>query len=86
MLDAPGGVYESGSFRWSPGGRSVQYTLTQNGASNIWEQPLKGGPPHQLTKFNSGVIFNFSWYTDGKRLLLCRGEVSSDVVLLSKFH
>jgi serine/threonine protein kinase/Tol biopolymer transport system component len=86
ILDAPGGVYESGSFRWSPGGRNVQYTLTQNGASNIWEQPLKGGPPHQLTKFNSGVIFDFSWSADGKRLLLCRGEVSSDVVLLTNFR
>jgi len=85
-LDAPGGVYSSGSPLWSPGGKSVEYILAQNGASNIWEQSLDGSQPRQLTRFNSGRIFDFSWSPDGKRLLLCRGEVSSDVVLLSNLR
>ena len=42
--------------------------------TNIWEQPLNGGPPRQLTNFPSGRIFdfNFNWSRDGKRLLMAR--------------
>jgi Tol biopolymer transport system component/DNA-binding winged helix-turn-helix (wHTH) protein len=68
--------------RWSPDGRSLQYLVTQDGTSNIWEQPMAGGTAHQFTHFASGFIFDFSWSPDGTRLLLTRGDVSSDVVLL----
>jgi Tol biopolymer transport system component len=84
VLDAPGGLYESSLLLWSPTGKSIDYVLTQDGASNIWEQPLEGEEPRQLTNFGSGRIFDFSWSKDGKHLLLCRGEVSSDVILLSR--
>jgi Tol biopolymer transport system component len=83
ILTAPGGAYAYGSLLWSPDGESLQYILTQNGASNIWEQPLTGGKPRQLTAFDSGKIFDFHWSHDGKRLLFTRGEVSSDAVLIS---
>jgi Tol biopolymer transport system component len=82
-LDAPAGVYGEGAPLLSPDGKSLEYFLTRNGYSNIWEQPLDGGEPRQLTRFTSGRIFDFNWSVDGKRLLLSRGEVSSDVVLLS---
>ena len=85
-LDAPGGAYDSASFLWSPDGKGVEFILTKDGASNIWEQPLAGGQPKQLTRFTSGQIFAFVWSADGKQLLLCRGEVNSDVVLLSNFY
>lgn len=83
ILTAPGGAYAYGSLLWSPDGRSLQYILTQNGASNIWEQSLDAGKPRQLTTFNSGQIFDFHWSLDGKRLLFTRGEISSDAVLIS---
>jgi DNA-binding winged helix-turn-helix (wHTH) protein len=70
-------------LRWSPNGRGLQYLLTRNGATNLWEQPMAGGEPQQFTKFNSGRVFDFDWSTEGKQLLLARGETSSDVVLLS---
>jgi len=85
-LDAPGELYQSNLLRWSPTGKSVEYILTKNGASNIWEQPLEGREPRQLTNFSSGRIFDFSWSKDGKHLLLCRGEVTTDVVQLSHVH
>jgi DNA-binding winged helix-turn-helix (wHTH) protein/WD40 repeat protein len=70
------------ALRWSPDGRCLQYVLTKDGASNIWEQPLARGQPKQLTKFTSGRIFDFTWTADGKQLLLTRGDITSDVVLL----
>jgi Tol biopolymer transport system component len=72
--------------RWSFDGKSLQYLLTQNGATNIWEQPLTGGQPRQITHFHSGHIFDFSWTIDGRHLLLTRGDISSDVVLLRGFQ
>jgi Tol biopolymer transport system component/DNA-binding winged helix-turn-helix (wHTH) protein len=71
---------------WSPDGKGLQYLVTRDGATNIWEQPLAGDPPRQLTKFTSGRIFDFGWTADGKQLLLARGEVTSDVVLLSNLR
>jgi len=76
----------SARLHWSPDQKGLQYLLTRNGASNIWEQPLTGGPPHQVTDFTSGHIFDFAWTRDGKQLLLARGEQSSDVVLISNFQ
>jgi Tol biopolymer transport system component len=86
LLKVPGGIYERGCLRWSADGKSLQFLLTEKGTTNIWEQPLTGGKPKQLTKFRSGRIFDFNWSLDHKNLLLARGEVTSDVVLLSNFR
>jgi Tol biopolymer transport system component len=83
IFDVPGGTSR---IRWSPAGTSLQYLVTHDGATNIWEQALTGGKPQQLTEFTSGRIFNFSWSADRRRLLLTRGDVTSDVVLLSNLH
>ena len=70
-------------FQWNSDGRALLYILTRDGVSNIWSQPLDGGPPKQLTDFKSDHIFRFNWSSDGKQLVLARGSVSSDVVLIS---
>jgi serine/threonine protein kinase/Tol biopolymer transport system component len=87
---APTGVFVrpigAGKLQWSPDQKSVQYLLTRRGATNVWEQPLAGGVPRQVTNFTSGQIFDFAWSRDGKQLLLAKGEETSDVVLLSNFR
>ena len=82
-FDVPGGTSR---VRWSPNGSGLQYLVTQNGATNVWEQALEGGKPKQLTKFTSGRIFDFSWSSDNRRLFLTRGDVTSDVVLLNNLR
>jgi serine/threonine protein kinase/Tol biopolymer transport system component len=74
------------NLRWSPDGKGIQCLLTRNGATNVWEQPLAGGAPRQITKFVSGLIFDFSWSRDGKQLFLAKGEDSSDVIMISNFR
>ena len=74
------------SLYWSTSGKALQYVLTRNGASNIWEQPVTGGPPQQLTKFTSGLISNFAWSPDGKQLFLTKFNRTSDVILISNFR
>jgi Tol biopolymer transport system component len=71
---------------WSPDGKSLQYHLARNGASNIWDQPLSGAPAKQITDFPSGLIFDFAWSNDGKELYVAKGERTSDVVLISNFR
>jgi eukaryotic-like serine/threonine-protein kinase len=73
-------------LHWSPDQKSIQYLLTRRGATNVWEQPLAGGPPRQVTDFTSGHIFDFAWSRDGKQLLLAKGEETSDVLLVSNFR
>jgi Tol biopolymer transport system component/DNA-binding winged helix-turn-helix (wHTH) protein len=73
-------------LHWSPDGQRLQYLLTRNGVTNVWEQSLVGGEPKQFTQFTSGRIFDFDWSADGKQLLLARGDASSDVVLLSNLR
>ena len=72
-------------YGWTTNGRAVMYIVTRNGISNIWSQPIDGGPPRQLTDFNSDQIFQFEWSRDGKTLLCSRGVESSDIVLISNF-
>ena len=72
--------------RWAPAGDAVEYALTRNGVSNIWQQKLVGGPPKQITNFESGSIFDLDWSRDGRQLALTRGSESSDVILISNFR
>ncbi len=71
---------------WSPSGKALQVGFLRNGASNIWEQPLSGGPPHQITNFTSDRIAAFAWSRDGKQLFMTRGNTTSDVILISNFR
>ena len=73
-------------LRWAPSGKALDYLLTRNGATNIWEQPLTGAAPRQITSFPSGRIFDFAWSRDGKQLLLTKGDQTSDVILISNFQ
>lgn len=72
--------------RWAPAGDAVEYALTRNGVSNIWQQRLTGGPPKQVTHFDSNEIFDFEWSRDGRQLALTRGSESKDVILMSNFR
>jgi Tol biopolymer transport system component len=84
-FDYPGKA-EVEVVHWSPDGKGVQYLSTSRGATNVWEFPVVGGAPHQVTNFTSGRIFDFDWARNGKTLFLAKGDVTRDVVLISKVH
>jgi eukaryotic-like serine/threonine-protein kinase len=71
---------------WSADDKTIQFVLTRKGASNIWEQPLTGGAPRQVTNFTDNQIFGWDYTADGKTLLLARGSTHSDVVLITNFR
>jgi WD40 repeat protein len=59
---------------FSPDGKSIHYAVRRGGASNIWEQPLTGGPPRQITSFTDQQMGVFAWSRDGKRLAVTRAD------------
>ena len=70
-------------IRWMPDGQGISFTATRDGVWNIWNQPLDGSAPRQLTYFTTDQIFWFDWSRDGKQLACSRGRVTSDVVLIT---
>jgi Tol biopolymer transport system component/predicted Ser/Thr protein kinase len=82
-FDAPPGMF---GLTWSPDSKAFHYVLTREGISNLWEQPLSGGPPKELTHFKTEQILDFAWSSDGKELVLARGNPNSNVVLISNFQ
>jgi TolB protein len=82
-FDVPYGMQ---SPKFTSDGKAIAFLLTRDRATNIWEQPLAGGPLVQLTKFPSGQMFAFAWSADGKQLAFSRGQNKTDVVMMSNFH
>jgi Tol biopolymer transport system component len=92
MIPAAGGKqlrefelpHTAGSLiRWSRDGFAIFFIVEGRGASNVWSQSLKGGPPKQITDFKSDRINEFDWSPDGKFLAVSRYSVSTDVLLMS---
>jgi len=69
-------------FQWTPDGSALTYIDTRAQVSNVWFQPLDGGPPKKVTNFTSEEIFSFAWSRDGKQLALARGVETGEVVLI----
>jgi serine/threonine protein kinase len=69
-------------IRFSRDGKSLIYTARENGADNLWQQPLDGSPGKALTSFKSEHIWDFHWSPDGSKLAMVRGHTDSDVVLM----
>ena len=72
-------------IRWSPDGSRITYVVSTKGASNVWSQPISGGPPQQLTTFTEGQILYFAWSVDG-RLVCPRGTSTKDLFLVSEYR
>jgi len=79
-FDIPNG--ELTAFRWAADGRSLLYSKSEGGVSNLWSQPIAGGAPKQITHFNNEEIDDFDVSRDGKRLVMSRGTPKQDVVLI----
>ncbi|HYK21785.1 MAG TPA: protein kinase, partial [Pyrinomonadaceae bacterium] len=69
-------------LHWSPDGRYLVYVDHSGGIDNLWGQPIDGGAPKQLTKFEDSQIFAFGWLKDGS-LVASRGVQTRDVVLIT---
>lgn len=69
-------------FGWSPDSRSLTILTIRGGNQNVWRMPIDGSPAVPVTDFKSGRIFNFAWASDGKNLLLSRGNTNNDLIMI----
>jgi Tol biopolymer transport system component len=67
---------------WTPDGR-LTYVENVRGVGNVWQLPLDGTPPRQLTRFLTDRVIAFAWSSDGTKLAAARGKMTSDVVILT---
>jgi serine/threonine protein kinase/dipeptidyl aminopeptidase/acylaminoacyl peptidase len=72
-------------IRWTIDGKALTYVQMHNGVSNIWQQPINGGPPKQLTYFQTDQIVSYDWSRDNKLVACERGVEANDVVLLTSY-
>jgi Tol biopolymer transport system component len=69
---------------WTPDSRSLLFVQTRRGVSNLWRQPISGGPAVQVTKFTNDQIFRYALSHDRTRWAVVRGDLSRDVVLVTE--
>lgn len=70
---------------WMPDGKSLTYNVYRKNVYNIWQQPINGGEPRQLTDFTSGDIYRYAFSSDGSRLYLARGYSTRNAILIKNF-
>jgi len=80
LLDPDTRVTASPQF--STDGKALIYPILENGAQNLWLQPLNGLRGRQITNFTSDGIQLFRFSPDGKTLGVFRTHIESYLVLL----
>ncbi len=73
-------------WQWTKNSRKLIFVDSSNGYSNLFEQPLDGGNPKQISSFKGERIFGFDISPDGRQIVFLRGAINSDVVMISNFH
>ena len=70
-------TYNWHELGWTPDGRALAYVHnTTGGTENVYMQPLAGGPPVQLTHFDSepALVAAYAWSQDGKKFAITRAR------------
>ncbi len=70
-------------IQWNRDGKSILYSVNKNTVSNVWSQPLAGGPATQVTFFKDSLMTGFAWSNDGKLFASTRGTLRRDAVLIT---
>lgn len=82
-FELPAATTVSTVVRWSHDGKSILYSATGNNVTNIWSQPVDGGPAKQVTDFKDLLMTGFAFSSDGKRLICTRGTLVRDAILIT---
>jgi Tol biopolymer transport system component len=76
-------VQKARGGRFLPDGSAFIAAVIDQGVSNLWLLPLKGGEPKQLTFFDRLEILDLHPSPDGKQAVAVRGQSETDVVLFT---
>jgi Tol biopolymer transport system component len=73
-------------IKWIPDGKAVIYPTVLDGPTVILKQPLEGGVPEEITRFEDDELFDFGYSSDGQYLAVTRGSWQHDVVLINDLN
>jgi eukaryotic-like serine/threonine-protein kinase len=76
----------TGSPEWLADGKSITMYDTRTGTPNLWIFPFDGSPMKQLTDFKPDELSARELSFDGKWMVMARGLITSDVILISDFR
>jgi TolB protein len=68
--------------QWSADSAAFDYAAGAFNTSSLWRQPADGGAPQKLCDFPDR-IFNLAWSRDGKNLVVSRGKLQGDAILIT---
>ncbi len=76
---------------WTKDGRAVLYLVSRDGAFSLWAQPVSAPgaapkSPKQIMNFGGDTIWGYAPSPDGKQMVLSRGRIVTDAVLISHFQ
>jgi len=78
-LAAP--TFSGNRIQWTHDGKAVIYGTEQGGGTAVFRQPLSGGEPAVVMKFEDELA-DFSYSHDGQTLAVARGGWQHDIVLI----
>jgi serine/threonine protein kinase/Tol biopolymer transport system component len=74
----------NGLMEWAPDGKGILFSTVER--TNVWLQPLSGGPPVKVTDLGTLDIVRGKRTMDGRSLVLARGVAQTDAYLVSSFR
>jgi tricorn protease len=78
-LAAP--TFSGNRIQWTGDGKAVIYGTEVDGVTSLFRQPLSGGAPTVVMKFDDELA-DFSYSPDGQSLAVARGGWQHDIVLI----
>jgi Tol biopolymer transport system component len=73
-------------IRWTTDGKALLHNAGPNDRKNVWIQPLDGTPAHALTSFDDQYVLGFDTVPGTNDLVVVRGILSRDAVMIRNFH
>ncbi len=70
------------TLEWTRDGSAITYSTINADQSEIYTQPLSGGPPKLLGRFPGERIFSFDWSADGSMIAVVHGKIITDAVMI----
>lgn len=84
-IEAPG-PNDYSIIRWTRDGRALLVNTMPDDRSNVWQIPLDGSAPKALTRFTDQLLFAFDHTPDGEALIVSRGQLTRDAVMITGFR
>ncbi|NHZ73826.1 MAG: hypothetical protein GWP16_05095, partial [Nitrospirae bacterium] len=85
-LELEAEIFYAGTLlRWTDDGTSLLTNTVAGDRANLYRLPLDGSAPQRLTDFDDRRMYWYEVAPDGETLVVARGELSRDAVLIENF-